>query len=297
MLKFKTLIISLLLSFVLLTGSAPAGELSFEVIPNTQILSVGDTLVLTMRITVSGMPEKFDAEPLSRLELPGFSTISTSPTHRRGTKDDVEYEERITTFRLIAEESGTYTIPSFEIPYYSENNENEGALTSQKLEITVYPGESGAGKMGGLYLAGIFLLVICITVVGFLIWFKHVKSSRFKEEEKQNISEKFSKWADELGQLLASGKGNIFTEQAFNYVNEYIEDNYQLGLKGKKTEKRLLMMREKKVNSRLVELFKLTRTNLDELKFGGIVRETEELTKLLDDLRSIEIHIKDRHAN
>jgi BatD DUF11 like domain len=297
MFKLKTLLISFLLISTLLKGSVSAGELAFEVIPSSQILSIGDTLVLTMRITVYGMPERFDAEPLSRLELPGFSTISTAPTHRRGVRDDVEYEERITTFKLVAEEAGTYTIPSFEVPYNSEINDNAGALTSQELEVTVYPGEAGGGRAVGIYVIGVFILVILVSVTGFLFWFKRIKSKEFKNEEKQNISEKFSNWGDELQQVLAKGNADTFTEQAFNYVNEFIEDNYRLGLKGKKIEKRLLMLNEKKVEPQLVELFKITRTNLEEFKFGGIVKDTAELTKLLDELRSIEKYAKNKHDN
>jgi hypothetical protein len=273
-------------------GVLQAGELSFEVIPSSQILNVGDTLTITMRITVYGMPEKFDAEPLSKLELPGFKTISTSPTHRRGKEGEDEFEERITIFRLVAEEAGVQTIPQFEIPYYSDLDEYHGSLTSQELQITVNPAPKSAMESGGIYIIGIFLLVVLISVVGFLIWFRRIKSKQFKAEENQNIQAKFAKWADDLQALLSNGKKDTFTEQAFNYVNEFIEDNYRLGLKGKKFEKRMTLINEKRVHLRLVELFKMAHVYLDELKFGGILRESEELSELLNELKTIDQYIE-----
>lgn len=281
-----------LIFLVLMGGVSQAGELSFEVIPSSQILEVGDTLTITMRITVHGMPEKFDAEPLSKLELPGFTTISTSPTHRRGKEGEEEFEERITIFKLVAEEEGVHTIPQFELPYYSDLDEYHGSLTSQELKITVNPAPRSPIQSGGIYIIGIFLLVVLISVVGFLIWFRRIKSRQFKAEEGENIQQKFKLWADDLQKLLSSGKKDTFTEQAFNYVNEFIEDNYHLGLKGKKFEKRMELINEKRVHMRLVELFKLTHNNLEEFKFGGITRESNELSELLNELKTIDQYIE-----
>lgn len=284
--------LTVLLFLVLMGGVLQAGELSFEVIPSSQILDVGDTLTITMRITVYGMPEKFDAEPLSKLELPGFKTISTSPTHRRGKEGEKEFEERVTIFRLVAEEEGIHSIPQFELPYYSDLDEYHGSLTSQELQITVNPTPKSPMQSGGIYIIGIFLLVVLTSVVGFLIWFRRIKSKQFKAEEDQNIQNKFRLWADDLQRLLSSGKKDTFTEQAFNYINEFIEDNYHLGLKGKKIEKRMTLINEKRVHMRLVELFKMTYQYLDEYKFGGILRESEELSELLNELKTIDQYIE-----
>jgi len=135
---------------------------------------------------------------------------------------------------------------------------------------------------------GIFFAVVGVSVIGFIFWFKRIKSRQFKLEENQNIQGKFSNWAEELQKLLATGKKDTFSEQAFNYVNEFIEDTYHLGLKGKKFEKRTKMLVEKKIPQNLVELFNQTHHIREEFRFGGIVRESTELSKTLDQLKEIE---------
>jgi len=284
----KTLLTALILSVLLFTGIAAANEMSFEVIPSTQILSVGDTLVLTVKIVIYDSPENFDIQPLSKLELPGFTTISTAPRHRKGKEDEKTFEERITTFKMIAESEGSYRIPSFEIPYTSPDSDIQQVLTSQELEITVYQGSQGNRLSTNLFIILIFAAVVLITVLGFFTWFKHIKSKEFRDEENQNIKKKFNVWAEELQKLLASGKMDTFTQQAYNYVNEFIEDNYQLGLKGWKYEKRILLMKAKGVSEALMELFDMTHHNLEEMKFGRVTKDTEDLTGVLTKLQEIE---------
>jgi len=284
----KTLLTALILSIFLFTGIATANEMSFEVVPSTQILSVGDTLVLTVKIVIYDSPENFDIQPLSKLELPGFTTISTAPRHRKGKDGEKVFEERITTFKMVAESEGSFRIPSFEIPYTSPDSDTQQVLTSQELEITVYQGSQGNRLSTGIFIILIFAVVVLITVVGFFIWFKHIKSKEFQDEESQNIKNKFSVWAEELQKLLSSGKLDTFTQQAYNYVNEFIEDNYQLGLKGQKYEKRILQMKSKGVSDALMELFDMTYHNLEEMKFGRVTRDTEDLTGVLHKLQEIE---------
>jgi hypothetical protein len=268
-----------------------ADEVSFEVVPSSQVLNVGDTLTLTMKVRVFGMPDKLEAEPFSKLELPGFTTISTSPRHRRGIENGKEFEERITTFKLIAEEPGEHTIPSFQIPYTSELDSSRQYLTSQELAITVNPSSARSVEANALYIIGIFLLVVLLSVGGFYWWLRRVKSKTFVEEEDQNIQAKFAKWTEELQKLIASGKIDTFTQQAFNYVNEFIEDNYHLGLKGRKIEARLMIAKENNVDPSLIDLLKKTHANLEELKFGGITKDSPELTKLLEELKTIDQNI------
>ncbi len=268
-----------------------AGELSFEVIPSSQHLKVGDTLTITMKVTVYGMPEQYQVEPLSKLELPGFTTVSTSPRHRRGIEEGQTFEERITTFKMVAEEAGEYTIPSFEIPYKPVGQTEDKYLTSQELVIDVRPSPQGIAKSNAVYIIGIFVLVVLISVGGFYLWLRRTRSKQFKEEEEQNIEVKFKSWAEEMKKLLASGKTDTFTQQAFNYVNEFIEDNYRLGLKGKKFDKRMMMVYDKGVNLRLIELLKITHDNLEEYKFGGITHNTAELSQLLEELKNINQYI------
>jgi hypothetical protein len=290
MVKLK-LIAIFVLTLMLAAVSGYADEVSFEVVPSSQVLNVGDTLTLTMKVRVFGMPDKLEAEPFSKLELPGFTTISTSPRHRRGIENGKEFEERITTFKLIAEEPGEHTIPSFQIPYYSEPDSSHQYLTSQELAITVTAASVNRAEANALYIIGIFLLVVLISVGGFYWWLRRIKSKTFAEEEGQNIQAKFEKWKEELQKLIASGKIDTFTQQAYNFVNEFIEDNYQLGLKGKKQEVRVMMAKDKNVDPRLIELLKKTYANLEELKFGGITKDSPELTKLLDELKTIDQNI------
>jgi hypothetical protein len=244
-----------------------------------------------MKIIVYGMPERYEVEPMSKLELPGFTTVSTSPRHRRGIEDGETFEERITTFKMIAEEPGKHTIPSFEIPYHADSQNENQYLTSQELQITVEPSPEGLVGSNAVYIIGIFLLVIMISVGGFYLWLRRTKSKQFVDEENLNIEIKFRNWADELSKLLATGKTDTFTQQAYNYVNEFIEDNYRLGLKGKKFERRMMVIHDKGVNLRLIELLKMTHQNLEEYKFGGITHNTEELKKLLEELRNIDQYI------
>ena len=288
--KKKTLLAALILALLFVGGTARASEMSFEVVPSTQVLSVGDTLTLTLKIVIYDSPENFDIQPLSKLELPGFTTVSTAPRHRKGKDNDKVFEERITTFKMIAESEGSYKIPSFEIPYVSPETGEQQTLTSQALDITVYKGASKGGSQG-LYIVLVFAAIVLVSVLGFMVWFKRIKSKEFKEEESRNIETKFTQWAAEMKKILASGKKDTFTQQAYNYVSEYVEDNYQLGLKGKKYEKRILLMKDKGVSERLMELFDSTHNNLEEMKFGGLTRETEELAQLLNKLQEIE-HLK-----
>lgn len=290
MIKLK-LIAIFVLTLMLAAEVSHADEVSFEVVPSTQVLNVGDTLTLTMKVRVYGMPDKLEAEPFSKLELPGFTTVSTSPRHRRGIENGKEFEERITTFKLVAEEPGQHTIPSFEIPYYSDLDSSRQYLTSQELAISVNPSAVSHAEANALYIIGVFLLVILLSVGGFYWWLRRVRSKTFAEEEGQNIQVKFEKWKEELQKLIASGKIDTFTQQAFNYVNEFIEDNYHLGLKGKKLEARLMMAKDKNVDPRLIELLKKTYANLEELKFGGITKDSPELTKLLEELKTIDQNI------
>ena len=283
----KAFLTALIIAIVFFTGSLRANEMSFEVTPSTQVLSVGDTLTLTLKIVIYDSPENFDIQPLSKLELPGFTTISTAPRHRKGKSDGKVFEERITTFKMIAESEGNFKIPSFEIPYTLPDTGEQQTLTSQELDITIYQGGDNSG-FKGMYIILIFAAIVLLTVLGFFLWFKRIKSKEFQDEENQNIETKFSQWADELKKLLASGKKDTFTQQAYNYVNEFIEDNYQLGLKGKKYEKRILLMKGKGVSENLMELFDKAHHSLEEMKFGGLTKETEELTQLLNQLQEIE---------
>lgn len=288
--RFK-LIAVFVLTLMLTAAVGYADEVSFEVIPSTQVLNVGDTLTLTMKVRVFGMPDKLDAEPFSKLELPGFTTISTSPRHRRGIENSKDFEERITTFKLVADEPGEHTIPSFQIPYYSDSDSGKQYLTSQELAITVNPSVADSKEANALYIIGVFLLVVLVSVAGFYWWLRRVKSKSFAEEEGKNIQAKFEKWTEELQKLIASGKLDTFTQQAFNYVSEFIEDNYQLGLKGKKISVRVMIAKNSNVDPRLIELMKETYANLEELKFGGITKESPELTKLLEELKTIDKNI------
>jgi len=289
--RISKLIILFILTFVFTSPPCSAGELSFEVIPSSQHLTVGDTLTLTMKVIVYGKPERYEVEPMSKLELPGFTTVSTSPRHRRGIEGGETFEERITTFRMVAEEPGEYTIPSFEIPYHADSQSEDQYLSSQELSITVRPSPSGLARSKAPYIIGMFILVILISVGGFYLWLQRTKSKQFEEEEDRNIAAKFKNWAEELNKLLASGKTDTFTQQAFNYVNEFIEDNYRLGLKGKKFEKRMMIIHDAGVNLRLVELLKMTHDNLEEYKFGGMTHSTRELSELLDELKNINQYI------
>ncbi|NIP43398.1 MAG: protein BatD [candidate division Zixibacteria bacterium] len=289
--RIGKLIIIFILTLAALPASLIAGELSFEVIPSSQHLSVGDTLTLTMKVIVYGMPERYEVEPMSKLELPGFTTVSTSPRHRRGIENGETFEERITTFKMIAEEPGEHTIPSFEIPYHADSQSENQYLTSQELQIVVKPAPAGLARSNAPYIVGIFILVILISVGGFYLWLRRTKSKQFAEEEDRNIEMKFKNWADELSKLLASGKTDTFTQQAFNYVNEFIEDNYHLGLKGKRFEKRMMIIQDKGVNLRLIELLKITHDHLEEYKFGGITHNTNELSELMDELKNIDQYI------
>jgi hypothetical protein len=285
----KNQLLGKLLLVLVLASSAglTAAQFSFQVEPSSQILRVGDTLTLTMTIVIEGEPEKYAAEPLSKLELPGFKTIATSPRHRKGTRDSIEFEERITIFKLVAEEQGEYTIPAFEIPYTYLPDDSQGSLSSSEVEITVL---ADAGVMTGqkaFYIILVFLVVVLLSVGGFLLWLKHVRSRRFADDEKHNIDKKFSNWLIELDKHLASGKKDTFTEQAYNFVNEFIEDNYHIGLKGRKFEKRIALCREKQVDPNLMEMLKKTYHNLEEMKFGGIVRESGELEGIIKQLRDL----------
>lgn len=285
------LIAVFVLTLLLAASVSYADEVSFEVVPSSQVLNVGDTLTLTMKVRVFGMPDKLDAEPFSKLELPGFTTISTSPRHRRGIENGKDFEERITTFKLIADEPGEQTIPSFQIPYYSDLDSSRQFLTSQELAITVNPSSAIHKDANALYIIGVFLLVVLLSVGGFYWWLRKVRSKTFIEEEGKNIQAKFTKWIEELQKLIASGKMDTFTQQAFNYVSEYIEDNYQLGLKGKKINVRVMMAKNSNVDPRLIELMKKTYANLEELKFGGITKDSPELTELLEELKTIDQNI------
>jgi len=288
----KKIITALVILCIVVFGSIAAGdEFSFEVIPSTQILNVGDTLILTVKITILGNSDNIEVEPLSKLELVGFETIATSPRHRKGINNDIAFEERITTFKMIAREEGSHIIPSFQIPYTDTNSGEETFLTSQELEINVKSSATLGKSPNTIYMIGVFIAVVLISVGGFLFWMRRIKSKQFKEEEDQNIKTKFSIWAEDLQKLLSSGKKDTFTEQAFNYVNEFIEDNYRLGLKGKKIEKRLKLIADKNVPSELVDLFKLTHNYLDEFRFGGIVKESSELSDILSKLKDIEKYI------
>lgn len=285
--KPKLLSIFILSIVVCCWGNISASELSFEVTPSTQILHVGDTLTLTMTVLVTGNPENYDAEPLSKLELPGFSTIATSPRHRKGTRDSLAFEERITTFKLVAEEEGSYTIPSFVIPYTDFSSQDEGELVSSEVELTVLQSMDSISAQNGIYIVLVFILVVLLSVGGFFIWLRHVKSRRFAEDEKHNIDEKFASWINELSRHLTSGAKDTFTEQAYNFINEFIEDNYHLGLKGRKFEKRIELIEQKQVDQALVELLRQAYQHLEEMKFGGIVRSSEELQALLHRIREI----------
>ncbi len=287
----------IIILILILAPLAHAGELSFEVIPSNQILEVGDTLTLTMKVMVYDSPETIDAEPLSKLELPGFTTVSTSPRHKRGREGEHEYEERITTFKLVAEESGTYTIPSFEIPYSGGDDiGGEKTLTSQELTITVAPQKTLGTKANTVYIIGVFLVVVLVSVGGFLIWFRRIKSRQFKDEEEINIKTKFENWAAELEKLLANGKKDTFTQQAFNYVNEFIEDSYNIGLKGKKFDKRMLILHDRGVNIRLIELFKTTWHQYEEFEYGGMTHNSDELSELLQELKNLDQYIEKTHT-
>lgn len=283
--KPKLLSIFALSIIVWCWGGLSATELSFEVTPSTQILHVGDTLTLTMTVIVTGDPENFDAEPLSKLELPGFSTIATSPRHRKGTRDRLAFEERITTFKLVADEEGKFTIPSFTIPYTDLRDQSRGELISPEVDLTVLRASGSINAQHGIYVILVFVLVILLSVGGFMVWLKHVRSRRFAEDEKHNIDEKFSSWINELSRHLASGKKDTFTEQAYNFVTEFIEDNYHLGLKGRKFEKRIELIEQKQVDQSAVELLREAYRYLEEMKFGGILRSSEELQAFLHKIR------------
>ena len=53
----------------------------------------------------------------------------------------------------------------------------------------------------------------------------------------------------------------------------------------------MALINEKRVHLRLVELFRLTHNQLEQYKFGGIVRESGELAELLDELKTIDKYI------
>jgi len=283
--------VCLIAAGIVLTASLGAGELSFEVNPSTQILKVGDTLTLTMKIIIYGLAEKYDVEPLSKLELPGFQTISTAPRHRRGQENGQEYEERIMTFRMVAQEAGSYTIPALEIPFGSIPDGQRSLLSSQPIAITVYPG-GNASRGHVIYIIGIFGLVILLSVAGFFIWLRRIKSHQFHDEEKQNINAKFASWAEELQRHLSLGRKDVFITQAYSYVNEFIEESFRLGLKGSKHEKRLALMQEKHVPGRLVGLYQKVHDHMQAIKFGGLSPESTELAGILDELKQIEQYVK-----
>lgn len=263
-------------------------------------ITIGDVFTLTLEITSKpGVTfEPFDpAEYLSAFEIKDF-TID-GPRKRFGK------QIKIYTYKLSTFISGTYTIPSFEVPYKTPKGKKE-SIKSSKLSIDVKSVPPHQGEKDDIrdikpvlrvpVSPWVVVLAVFLIIAAFGIWvFLYIKKKRRILAMQQEFEEQ--KAPDEIAlqrlaelknlDLIAQGRIKEFYIVLSEIIRRYIERRFNIPVMDKTTFELYKDMRQADVTKRHSTEIKDFLFECDLVKFARYIPENKVIDEDFNRARDV----------
>jgi len=286
--KLTPTVIAIVLVTIMLPVVALADDgVEFDVSAAPVELTLRDTLILELAVTITGDDSRFDIAEPPAPKIENFELISTGSSSKRIVSLEAPAFKRITRHLFLPLAAGPTIIPALSLDYVEVQTGRVVRLKSSEIRVSVLPDSGGSGRIAGLFLLAAIVLVITITSIYVYKRTQEKRKQVGSNTESREPEAKLSEALDKVGIQLAHGKTADAQRNLIESVEIYLAGRYGLlatGLSGKEAAKEL---HEAGVPTAVILIWIQLFDWSASLKFSGLSRSESDLAAVVSELRQI----------
>lgn len=243
-------------------------------------LPLNESLNYTVIISWQGEVNRFFLFPLkppecNSLEIQGSSTTVETKKEMGVLKTYKKYN-----FVLKPTKQGQGLIGAVSLNYIDTFTQDSSSVSTQELKVQIDPAKKSL-KLTSPIIVVVSSVILLVFLIFFGIYAKRTLQKKAKEklpeiEKPKSLENIFEEKLKSISETLDKNETNKFFEEFYKLVLNYLEEKYQINLKGKTKDQLLSFLANLNLEERQAQFFSELFSLAELVKFSGKKIEIDE---------------------